>query len=410
MFLLATLNPASRRTKRRRARHKTGCACVICGHRAKRTRGRGRRRLSAWQRMVKKHGGVMQALAVRRRGGKVSRKSRRSSTKRGTSLRRRPRRSKKEVKTMARTARRRRRRTPPRGRGGRFMSRRRRAGGRRRRRVAANTWFGQPRRHRKAARLGYRRRRRHSFADNPPRRRRGRRHYRRNSVVPVSWNPRRRRRRGYRRNAVLPYFAMNPAKALGLGGAPGAILGRVQSFLGIGFWTETALPATAGFLGTKVVGKAISTFLGGILKTDEASMAGKAVKIGSQALAASALSFLVSRFLGQKRGQAVFIGGVVSVAHAVLMEIIPAGDFRHAIGLDGLGDDLSSRMREAVQRRVEAELSGMGTYMTQPDTMRRLDGMGAYVTDNEVRRQAEYSALPTGDLRDYDVSRSETTL
>lgn len=391
MFMLATLNPGSRRARHRR-RHKRGCACVVCSHRksrrsSRRRSGGGRRKLSAWQRAVKKFGGVMQALKHRKKNSRRSAVSRRS--RRGRS-----RRHKKEVTHMARATRRRRRRhnMPPRGRSGRFL---RRGGGRRRRR--RNSWFKQPIRHRRAARLGIRRRRRH-YAANPRRRR----HYRRNAVLPVSWNPHRRRRRHYRRNAVLP-ISWNP------GGIVGDITGKVKSFIDVRFLTQTAVPATAGFLATKVVGNMVADQIAGFVKVAPTDRSYPFVRIGSQALTAAGLSYAIGRFVGREQGKAAFLGGAIAVLHSILKEIVPVSDQSKYGLLDGLGSDLTARMRDAVQRRVEERLNGYGAYLNRTD-LRPQPEMGAYVNLTDLRRQPAFAPSPSADLRDYDVTRTETAL
>lgn len=408
MLWLATINPGGKTKARRK-----------------------RRRLSAWQRMVKKHGGVQAAVKARRKKkwkGRVRKvkkflrkvrrklglnkgKTRRSAVTRG-SLRSRPRRVSRRSK-MARKTRRRRLRGP----GGRFVSRRRK-GTRRRRR---NSWFGQPRRHAKASRLGHRRRRRRSrnpwtsfrirrfrsgstgqfTGKKAPRRR-----YKKNPVVPVSWNPTRRR---YRRNSILP-VSWNPG-GLSIGG----VFSRAQSFIDVGFWTDTALPLAGGIVGTKLAG----SFLTGLIEKATATMAlpdiaKKVIRIATDVLGASILSMLATNFLGKKRGDAVFMGGVASIAHTVLQQALGGTDIGKTLGLSGLGDDLTEKMKNAVAQRVEAELSGlngMGTFVTQNALRQQsMDGVGEFITDVELRRQNGYAPTPGGDLRDYDVNSTETNL
>jgi hypothetical protein len=395
---------------------------------------RKRRKLSAWQRAVKRHGGVQAAVKarrkrkwksrarkvkkflrkVRRKIGLNSGKSRRSVLKR-TSVRRRSR-SVERRPSMARRTRRRRLRGP----GGRFLSKRRN-GTRRRRR---NSWFGQPRRHAKASRLGHRRRRR-SRSRNPwtsfkirrfrsgatgqfTGRKASRRRYRKNAVVPVSWNPGRRRR--YRRNSVLP-VSWNPGNGLSLGG----VFRRAQSFIDVGFWTDTALPLAGGIVGTKMAG----SFLAGFIEKATATMAlpdiaKRVIRIAADVLGASMLSMLATNFLGKKRGDAVFMGGVASIAHTVLQQALGGTDIGKTLGLSGLGNDLTDKMRNAVAQRVEAELSGLngvGAYLTQNALQQQsMDGVGEFVTDVELRRQNSYGPTPSGSLRDYDVNNTETTL
>lgn len=409
---------------------------------------RKRRKLSAWQRMVKKHGGVKGAVKARRKlkwRGRIKkakrflRKVRRKiglnngKKRRSAHVRAYPRRRSRSVGrrlSMARKTRRRRLRGP----GGRFVSRRRK-GVRRRRR---NSWFGQPRRHAKASRLGHRRRRRSrnpwaSFKVTRWRRAstgqfgsKRRRKTRRNPVVPVSWNPRPRRRyrrnavlttawnprRRYRRNAILP-VSWNPVGGLSIGG----VFGRAKSFIDVGFWTDTALPLAGGIVGTKLAG----SFVAGLIDKATATMAlpdiaKKVIRIAADVLGASVLSMLATNFLGKKRGDAVFMGGVASIAHTVLQQLLGGTDIGKTLGLSGLGDDLTEKMKKAVAQRVEAELSGLngvGTYVTERMLAHNqmMEGnVGEFITDVELRRQNGYAPTPGGNLRDYDVNNTETTL
>jgi len=439
MFWMATINPGGRTRRGRRrklsawqrmVKQAGGVQAAVKlrrrlrrGRKAKvghRRAARRVRRLTDWQRMVKKCGGIHAALKEMRK-----QKRRSAGTRRG-SLRRRPR-TKARRSSMART---RRRRLPPRGRGGKFRSRR----GRRR-----NPWFGHPRAHRRAALKGWRgRRRRHTggrvrhrrggrrrgsrqialmrmwaktlgarrgrIGANPRRRRR----YRRNAVVPVSWNPR--RRRSYRRNSVLPYFAMNP------GGIVGEITGKLSKFIDVNFWIETGVPAVGGFVGSKFLGAIIYDNLGKKLTDAVGAAAEPFVRAAGNAVAGAVLAMGVGKILKKpKMADGIWLGTVVSVAHDLLRAILPAS-IKSAIGMSGLGEDVSSRMREAVARRVEAEMAGlngtngMGTFLTQREMEPQMSGLNEFITDTELRRQNGYSASPAGDLRDFDVTRSETTL
>lgn len=207
--------------------------------------------------------------------------------------------------------------------------------------------------------------------------------------MPVQWNP-----------------------AAGLEG----VLHGAGRFIDIDFWTKTALPAAAGFVGTKIVGGFVTGLVAeNVLKISSADAAYPWVRLGGDILSASALSWAVGRFVDKRMGQTVFLGGVVSIAHSVLKMLLGGTDIGRAIGLDGLsglGEDLSAQMKRAVAQRVAAELSGanLSTYMTDVDLQRQLSGptLNEFVTDVALRRQPAYG--PTGDLRDHDVLRQETAL
>lgn len=385
---LAMLNPP--RKHRRKSRRKS-------------------RRLNWWAKMVKKYGGIKEAMKHRRKARKSSK--RRSVVSRRISRRSR---SRSHVGRRATMARRRgsRRALRRNGRRARLVHRRRgsrrrnplwkRAAGfggivktrRGRRRRAGGLFSG--RHSRGAHRL---RRRAGRWAWNPP-------------VVPVSWNPPRRRRRAsrkvrrsirrYRSNSVLP-ISWNP------GGALSGALGRVKRFANVAFWTQTAIPAAAGFVGTKTVGSMIQGALGKVV-TLPTGIPGAAVRIASDALAASGLAWLVSRFVGAKQGEAVFLGGVVGITHSLLKEVLGGTTIGNAIGLSGLGDDLSERMRQAVAARVASELSGLGEHITMDSLQNRMvPGLSEYVSDTALRARAGYGASPSGRLSDYDPTNDSTT-
>jgi hypothetical protein len=222
----------------------------------------------------------------------------------------------------------------------------------------------------------------------------------------------------YRRNAVLPIsWSRNPADPIG------GIIGKVTDFTRVDFWTETALPAAAGFLGTKVVGKMIHSGIGSLV-TLPAGGFGKVVRIGSDVLAASGLAWLAGRFIGRNMEDKVFLGGVVAITHSVLKELLGGTDIGRSIGLDGLGEDLSSQMKQAVASRLEAELSGgvgnTGSFLTERELIPQPsiagdagvngDMVGAFVTETALRMQPGYAPTPGGDLRDYDPTNTETSL
>jgi hypothetical protein len=204
----------------------------------------------------------------------------------------------------------------------------------------------------------------------------------------------------------------NPAGALSLGG----VFKRAQSFVDVAFWTDTALPLAGGIIGTKFAGSTIAGLIdkatGTIALPD---IAKKVIRIAADVLGASVLSMLVTNFLGKKRGEAVFLGGVASIAHTVLQQTLGGTEIGRTLGLSGLGNDLTDRMKNAVAQRVEAELSGLnggvGAYLNQTALQRQLDGgVGEFVSDRELRAQNGYAPTPSGSLRDYDVNNTETTL
>ena len=174
------------------------------------------------------------------------------------------------------------------------------------------------------------------------------------------------------------------------------------------FWTDTALPSVGGFVGSKVVGGMIYNVVGPTITGFAGAKAEPFVRAATTALGGAALSWAAGNFLSRKMEQAVWLGAVVSVSHSLLKAVLP-DNIQSAIGLSGMGDDLSERMKRAVAQRVQQELSGVGNYLTQPELRPQMAGVGEYITDVALRRQNGYAGSPGGDLRDYDVSRTETT-
>ena len=403
-------------------------------------RGKRRRKLTLWQRKVKKYGGVMQAVKMSR---KLKRKRRKTSGKRrfrrnsylttaltsggamvGMNAPRRKRRAGRKLRSrrsavsrrsrrsrsrtamrrsqMARKVRRRRHKTPSRGRGGRFKksTRRHRRSGRRRTRrnpVLPISWNPKPRRRRRSRRnplflsrkgfsgrkhSGYRRlhRRRHSprYWHNPRRRRHSRRSYRSNPVLPISWNP----------GGMLS------------GGPIGEVIGRVKSFVDVRFWTETGLPAAGGFFGSKAAGGFIYNQLPVSLLQNIPSTAFPYVRMATDAIGGAGLAWAVGRFVGKKQGDMVWLGTVVNVAYAALQALLGGTSIASAIGLSGLGDDLAARMKKEIAARVQNSLNGgrgMGSYLRTTN----LHGVGEFVTERDLRTSPSYS--PGNRLGDNEI-------
>ena len=259
------------------------------------------------------------------------------------------------------------------------------ANGRRRRRK--NPWRGQSRRHARAARKGWRRRRRS----------------RRNPVIPVSYNPR--RRRHYRRNSVLP-ISLNP------GGILGGVINRAKSLVNVSFWTDTALPSVAGFLGAKVAGGFVHGLVektGLLAKLPAPQYTVPVVRAINTAIGGALVAKAVGMVKGRNAEDKAWLGTVVAVAHDLLKAFLGGTQIGNAIGLSGFGNAMEDAVAARVKRELAmsgAVLNGMGTYLDVTDLQRQ--SMGEYITDVQLRRQNGYSASPSGDLRDYDVARTET--
>jgi hypothetical protein len=260
------------------------------------------------------------------------------------------------------------------------------ANGRRRRRK--NPWYGQKRRHARAARKGWARRRRS---------------YRRNPVIPVSYNPR--RRRHYRRNSVLP-ISLNP------NGIVGDLMRKVQSLVNVSFWIDTAFPATAGFLGAKVAGGFVQGLVektGLMSKLPAPEYTVPIVRAITTAIGGALVSKGIGMVKGRNAEDKAWLGTIIAVAYDLAKAFLGGTQIGNAIGLSGMGNSMQDAVAARVRRELAmngAVLSGMGTYLDVTDLQRQ--SMGEYITDVALRRQNGYSASPSGDLRDYDVSRTET--
>lgn len=422
---LATINPG--KTSRRRS---------------------GRRKLSKWQQEVRAAGGVMQAVKARRSRKHSRRRSRknpfltaakmatgfapnaarrrkrrknatrRSAVSRRMSLRSRSRRAKARRPKMARVSRRRRRRTPPRGAGGRFKSRRsRRSRKHRRNPVVPVSWNPRKKRRRSRRRNPLFLTRKHRFSGRGGykrlhMRRRHPRRWHNNPVVPVSWNPRKRRssrRRGYRRNPVLPFFAMNP---LGGAGNPlSAIMDRVKSMIDVSFWTETGIPATVGFFGSKAIGGYVYNMLPNVILTTIPSAAWPFVRATTDAVSGAALAWGAGKFVSKKAGDAIWLGTVVNVSFTLIQKLLQAyaPGVAATIGMSGLGD-ASDELKAAVTRRVQQSLSGYLKVDNMGGRNRSRALSGSYATVDSLAAKRSYDPSPRMNLRDYDVANDSTEL
>lgn len=243
-------------------------------------------------------------------------------------------------------------------------------------------------------------------------RRRHPKHWHNNPVVPVSWNPRRRkshRRRGYRRNPVLPFFAMNPGSSVG--DPVGAILARAKSLIDVSFWTDTGLPTAVGFLGSRTLGGLLHQYtltqFAGIATT---STYYPYTKAACDALSGAALAWAAGKFYKKQAGDAVWMGTIVNVAFSLLKTLFGSQSWAPMVGLSGLGQDVSDRLKEAVTKRVQAQL---GSYLTtgrlRTNTARH--GMaGSYMTVDSLSPKTTFDPSPRMNLRDYDPTNDTTEL
>lgn len=205
---------------------------------------------------------------------------------------------------------------------------------------------------------------------------------------------------------------MNPASAIE------GVLGGTRKFINVDFWTNTALPLAAGYLGTRALGGIIYTTVGEkLLKIDPASSMAPWAKVGADILSVGALSYLVGRFGQSRWKEPVFLGGVLSIAISVLKLLIGGTDMAKAIGLEGLGDDGRAALRADVAQRVAQAfgVNGLNEYLTdralQPQRLAGV-GVGEFLTDRALTMQPSFAPLPGGShaVADYDPTSSDTVL
>lgn len=244
----------------------------------------------------------------------------------------------------------------------------------------------------------------------------------------MSWNPRRRTRRYRRNSAVLP-LSWNP----GLGGLRN-VFGRVMRFTQPRFLMNQAAPAALGYGLSGVAGKTVYDYVGvrvtGLLGT----MGPKAdpfVRIACNALGGSLVSWIAGKVpmaAVKRMAGGLFMGTVVRVgvelARTLLDQFAPGMSARIGLSGYGLGNDTNSMMQRAVRERLARELGvgaylnmrdmgvatmqGVGTYMNQGDMARGT--VGEFVNDQQLRNRLNYAGSPRADLRDYDVTNTDTVL
>jgi hypothetical protein len=205
---------------------------------------------------------------------------------------------------------------------------------------------------------------------------------------------------------VLPFFAFNP----GGGSDPlSFVMSKAKSFIDVRFWMDTGVPAAVGFFGSKAAGGLLHQYtltqFAGIGPTSTYYPFTKAL---CDTLAGAGLSYATSRFYSKKAGDAIWVGTVVNVAYTLLKTFFGSTSIGQMIGLSGMGDEMSDRMKDAVVQRVQQNL---GTYMTKNSLNAgiRKPSLSSYATRASMR-DATFDPSPRGMVSDYDVSNTDTTL
>jgi hypothetical protein len=252
--------------------------------------------------------------------------------------------------------------------------------------------------------------------------RRRRRHYRRNPVLPVSWNP--------------------------SGASSDNLIGRFKGLVNVDFWKNTALPAAGGYWGSKLVGNQVwnLVMLQGPTGTNFASMIPTPAIPFAIATVNTITGGLLAWGVGKinrKWGDMVWVGTILAsttdLIRTLMLTYLPTQAAQ--IGLSGLGADLTSAMKENIAKRIQAgmhggmgayltkgamrtntvhsrhthhNVNGVGAYLTKRELRKNTMGeVGAYLTDRELRKNTSYAPGPGGsmrsDLADYDVANSDTT-
>jgi hypothetical protein len=260
------------------------------------------------------------------------------------------------------------RRRVARGAGGRFVSK-----GKRSRRRYQKNWFvyndNAPKRRRKSA---------------SRRRRSSRRRYQKNWFVYNDNAPKgRRKSRRSRRHASRRRYQKNSGSRYMRNDMIGDAMETVQSVFDVDFITGTALPAVAGFFGSRLV----SGFVGGAVLG--ANYTGIARAIGN--FVASGLTGAIVGIVTKNPQMAgnVLLGGVINALAGVVRDLAGGLDvvkttpaLSSAFGLSGLG--VHDDVRSAVEREVMREL-GVSDFLTA-EQLSRSERVGDFLTSEQLGR------------------------
>lgn len=262
------------------------------------------------------------------------------------------------------------RRRSARGAGGRFVSKSK--GSRRRYR---KNWFvyndnAAPKRRRKSS---------------SRRRRSSRRRYQKNWFVYNDNSPKRRRksRRSGRHSSRRRRYSQNSGSRYMRNDMVGDALDTVKSVFDVEFITGTALPAVAGFFGSRLV----SGFVGGAVLG--ANYTGIARAIGN--FVASGLTGAIVGIVTKNPQMAgnVLLGGVINALAGVVRDLAGGLDvvkttpaLSSAFGLSGLG--VHDDVRSAVEREVMREL-GVSDFLTA-EQLSRSERIGDFLTSEQLGR------------------------
>lgn len=194
-------------------------------------------------------------------------------------------------------------------------------------------------------------------------------------------------------------------------------MARMKSMIDVKFWTETALPVAGGFFGSKLIGSQVYSLVFSSGATPLASYLPLPVipyvRLAINAVSGAGMAWAAEKFVSKKVGDGIWIGTIVGVASTLLKNLLDA--FAPGVssslglsGLAGLDGDISSQMKDAVVRRVQQNL---GVYMTQKSLNRGIvrPSLSAYQT-RAALVNATYDPSPRGNMSDYDVANTDTTL
>lgn len=208
---------------------------------------------------------------------------------------------------------------------------------------------------------------------------------------------------------MLPFFAFNPG---GGGDILGSVMSRAKSLIDVRFWTETGVPAAVGFFGSKAVGGLIHQYtLTQFVGIGPTSTYYPFTKAACDAVAGAGMAWATSRFYSKKAGDAIWLGTVVNVSYTLLKTVFNMLGLQStaaAIGLSGMGDDISDRMKDAVVQRVQANL---GVYATRRALARGTaqPSLSEFATRPKLNSMT-YDPGPRARMADYDVTSTDTTL
>jgi len=195
---------------------------------------------------------------------------------------------------------------------------------------------------------------------------------------------------GWKANAILPYAAFNnPVEA---------ITGTFERLTEVDLWTETILPITGGFIGSKIVSyQAVKMLAPAGTKFEGIVKHG--ATLGASILL-SAGTGIVSK--NPDMAAKVLAGGLVNFLGGVLDDLLGDSYKKAVSGMSGMNDladdltdDLKRRIAAGVRQQIEGGDSGGGVsaFVTQQD-LNAAPRLGDFVTQQNLQMATAGTGLP----------------